>query len=893
MVGESVSHYRLIEKLGSGGMGVVYKAEDTRLNRTVALKFLPDKWGASDKDPERRRRLVQEARAASALDHPNVVTIYDVDEADGRLFIAMQLVAGKPLRDLIGSLKLREALGYAVQIAKGLSAAHAKGIIHRDLKPENVLVADNGVVKILDFGLAKLSEPSGFDSFESPTREQHQLTEEGHVLGTPSYMSPEQASERKVDARTDIFSFGSVLFEMLSGKRAFPGNTFAETAASLLEREPDWEALPPYTPPLLLRLLKRCLRKNVEERLQYAADAALEIEEILPEVSGGGAAARAKRSWKSALAVSGVAALLLLAIFIYRSRGPAALPADARQPRFQLTLPRGVAIPGLGSGASFLTVSPNGEQVSFVGRNDQGRALYLRERDELDARPLPGTEGASCPFFSPDGRWVGFGAGGKLKKMALDGGAVLTIADAPQLRGASWGEDGTIVFSSAARGLLQVSADGGEIRELTKPDPDRDYDHRWPNILPGGQAVLFVVMTKAAEHEVAILDLATGSTSVLVKDASYPRYSQNGCLLYARAGVLYGAAFDVERLQATGAALPVLEGVAMSSSPGGTGSSSGAAYYDVSREGSLVFSPRESRFPKRSLVWVDRKGRFETLDPVARAYRTDHALAPDGRRLAVGVWEADFQGTYILDMEKGAWARVNDVNSDGDIAWMLDSEGLLTSQTIPIPALMMVSSRGAVQPERLYEGEAAFPVVAPDASAILFCNQPQPAQWDIWRLPLKGPRVPEPFLATTAPEVTPSFSPDGRFVAYRSNESGRAEIWVRPYPGPGAARMVSSDTGVSPKWSRDGKEIFFLSRGRLMAAPVRTHPEFSAEPPKELFPIPEDIETTWRFYDVTPDGKRFVMIRKDPFELRPLELVMIPNWVAELEARMAGSSGDR
>ena len=390
-------------------MGVVYKAEDTRLNRTVALKLLPEEWGASDKDAERRRRLIQEARAASALDHPNVVTIYDVDEADGRCFIAMQLVAGKSLRDLIGHLKLREALGYAVQIAKGLSAAHARGIIHRDLKPDNVIVAENGVVKILDFGLAKLSETPGLISFESETQEkEHPLTEEGRIMGTPSYMSPEQASGKKVDARTDVFSFGSVLFEMLSGKRAFPGNTFAGTAASLLEREPDWNALPGGTPPLLLRLLKRCLRKNVEERLH---DAALELEEILSELSSGAVQARGKRSRKPVFAAIGVVALGLLGFLFLRSQGPKALPADSPQPRFQLTLPRGVALPSLTNGASILAISPNGERVAFVGVSAGGRLLYLRERHQLDARPLPGTEGAFCPYFSPDGRRLGFEAG--------------------------------------------------------------------------------------------------------------------------------------------------------------------------------------------------------------------------------------------------------------------------------------------------------------------------------------------------------------------------------------------------------------------------------------------------------------------------------------------------
>ena len=438
-----------------------------------------------------------------------------------------------------------------------------------------------------------------------------------------------------------------------------------------------------------------------------------------------------------------------------------------------------------------------------------------------------------------------------------------------------------------------MPADGGEVRELTQPDPDRDLDHRWPHILPGGRAALFVVEATTFDQDIAVLDFATGSTAILVKDASYPRYTPNGRLIYARAGILYGAPFDLERLQVTGTALPVLEGVAMTSSPGGTGSVSGAASYDVAREGSLVFSPRESRFPRRSLVWVDREGRMEPLDPAARAYH-EPALSPDGRRLAVIVNDADFQGASILNIERGAWTRVNDLHSDRHFGWMPDGEGLLMDPLAPQAlGLVMVSAGGAFQPERLYDGEAQFPAVAPDASAILFCNQPAPGQWDIWRFPLTGSRVAEPFLTGPKSDLTPSFSPDGRWVAYRSTESGSSEIWVRPYPGPGPGRLVSNDTGLSPRWSRDGREIFFQSRGRLMSAAVRIQGEFSAEPPRELFPIPEDIDITWQFYDVTADGKRFVMVRKDPFELRPLELVMVPNWFSELESRMAESPTDR
>jgi Tol biopolymer transport system component len=338
-----------------------------------------------------------------------------------------------------------------------------------------------------------------------------------------------------------------------------------------------------------------------------------------------------------------------------------------------------------------------------------------------------------------------------------------------------------------------------------------------------------------------------------------------------------------------GAALPVFEGVAMSSSPGGTGSVSGAAYYDIALEGSLVYSPREARFPKRSLVWVDRQGSSDVLDPLSRAYR-EPTLSPDGRRLAVSVIDADFQGVFVLDVERSAWTRITDVPGGRDIEWMPDGDRLLLGS---LSQLMMTSASNVFPPETLYDAEAQFTAAVPDASAVLFCYNPAPAQWDIRRLPLTGNRTAEPFLTGPSIEMMPSFSPDGRWVAYRSDESGRPEIWVRPYPGPGPAHVVSNDTGSSPRWSRDGREIFFLSQGRLMSAAVRTGGAFSAESPRELFRIPEDIDSVARFYDVTKDGKRFVMVRKDPFELRPLELVMVPNWTQELEARMAGSSPGR
>jgi eukaryotic-like serine/threonine-protein kinase len=893
--GQRLGPYEVVGALGSGGQGEVYRARDTRLGRDVALKVLPEDLASS---PERRSRLEHEAKLLASLQHPGIAALFDILEHEGSPVLVMEVVEGETLAERLarGPLPLKSALELAVRIAEALEAAHERGILHRDLKPSNVKLMPEGGVKVLDFGLAKAlegdgSSDEGIRSSVATLPQPAERTDRGLAVGTAPNMSPEQARGEAVGRRTDVWAFGCILFEMLTGRRAFSGATRADSIAAVLEREPEWGSLPAGTPEALRRILKRCLQKDRKRRLRDIADVRLELDELRSEKPSA-AAIRPRRRW--VFPAMAIAVLVVLVAFGSWFLRPRALPTAATQARFQLSLPRGV---GLGMGApTVLAISPDGKTAAFVGcGGGLGCLLYLRGPSEIDARPLQGTEGAECPFFSPDGRWIAFGAGGKVKKVDLEHGSVVAVADAPQMRGGSWGEDGTILFSRGRGGLLRVSADGGEVREVTKLDPGRkEYDHRWPQLLPGGRAALFEIMYEAAlsssgsrGHDVATVDLETGTKRVLVENAGCPKYV-SGHLLFGRDGIIYAAPLDFEPLALIREPVPVLEGVAMWSSPGGGARGAGNVYYDVSKNGTLLFSPNEARLPRRTLVFVDREGRREAASSLQRTY-TNTKFSPDGGRIAVAVqMEVDSSGTFVLDVASGAWTRVGGEGNLFPGAWMPDGKQLLLigsgSEDL---GLFLAPADGREAARMLLHGEFGSPAVAPDGSAVLFGRQAAPVQWDIWRLALTRDENIEPWLATASLEAEPRFSPDGQWVTYRSNKSGENEVYVRSYAGDGGIFQVSTRGGIEPRWSRDGKEIFFLSRGSLWSVFVRASPMFSSDPPRKLFDFSDDI--LLGFYDVSPDGQHFVMVEKDPFELRPLDLVIVPGWVDEMKARLAAA----
>jgi serine/threonine-protein kinase len=602
MIGKTLSHYKVLEKIGQGGMGEVYRAEDTNLDREVAIKVLPEQF---TKDPQRLARFEREAKLLAQLNHPNIAAIYGLEEADGVRFLALELVPGETLQERVakGPVPVEEALEVCRQIAEGVEAAHEKGVIHRDLKPANVKVTPNGKVKILDFGLAKAfeAETPVTDISQSPTLTE-EMTRAGVILGTAAYMSPEQAKDKPVDKRADVFAFGAVLYELLTGKRAFEGETITETIAAVLKSEPDWEKLPSDTPWRIKELLDDCLQKEAHDRSHDISHTRIQIKKALKEpatASPTGVSSRVQSpAWRKAVPWSIAAVALVIAGVAVWNLTPSSIPASLTT--FALNLPSSDRFTTLGH--EVLALSPDGTRLVYSVANDQ---LYLREMDQLESQPIPGTQGADGPFFSPGGQWVGFTAGA-LKKVSITGGAPVTLSDDVNIHGASWGADDTIIFApnSGNRGLFRISAAGRDPVALTTPDPNKsETAHSWPQILPGGQAVLFTVWTGGIwdDARIVVEQIEERERRVLIEGGTHAQYVPTGHLVYSRANTLMAVPFDLARLEITGSPLPVVVGVWQ-------GAVSGVAQFAFSDLGSLVYVPGSSAAAERTLVWVNRQG---------------------------------------------------------------------------------------------------------------------------------------------------------------------------------------------------------------------------------------------------------------------------------------------
>jgi serine/threonine-protein kinase len=866
-------------------MGEVYRARDSRLGREVAVKVLPSELAT---DAERLKRFEQEARAASALNHPNIVTVHDMGTADGVFYVAMELVEGKTLRELgaAGPLPARKILGVGAQIAEGLAKAHAAGIIHRDLKPENVMVSNDGFVKILDFGLAKLALPESGEASAMPTVDKPE-TRPGIVMGTLPYMSPEQASGQPLDFRTDQFSFGSILYELVTGRRPFEGKTGPEILASIIRQEPrPIGELVPATPAPLRWIIERCLSKESGDRYASTVDLARDLAGVrdhLSEWSGEAASSTAvRRRGRERLAWFLAAAALLgglAAGFLARGRGTA-----SRQPqglvRLNMTFSPDEALV-LATYPS-LALSPDGRLLVYSGRGPQERRLYVRELDRFGSTPIPGTDGGIGPFFSPDGQWVGFWTDRKLKKVSLAGGQPLTICDAPSYRGASWSDDGTILFSPGGQAaLFRVSDKGGEAKAATKLDlPKGESTHRWPRILPGGKTAIFTIHGMSGNYEnarIGVVLLATGETRILLEGGTDARYVPTGHLVYLRSGSLFAVPFDLERLEVTGPPVPVLDG--LSSSP-----TAGFAHYDVSPAGALLYLPLDQKEFETELVWVDRKGAATPLTDVRRWYAGPR-LSPDGRRLAVYAGNATDSDIWVLDLARGSWDRLASGGINYEPVWSSDGAHIAfaSNRGGPINVFFMPVDRS--QPAEQLTKTLSWPHPAdssPDGRTLIIEDSPQATSSDISVLSLTGDRELRPFLRTPANEGAAKLSPDGGWLAYQSDESGRLEVYVMAFPGPGGRSQVSIDGGSAPVWSRDGRELFFQSGSRLMAASVEMRPAFRAALPKPLFKLTNLGEE----YDVARDG-RFVMVRSRAEEDAPKSLAVVLGWFDDLKRRAA------
>ena len=877
--GDRLGPYEITGELGAGGMGIVLRARDTKLDRDVALKVLPE---AFTSDPDRLARFEREAKVLASLNHPNIGTIYGLEEADGVKALVLELVEGPTLADRIkqGPIPLDEALPIAKQIAEALEAAHEQGVIHRDLKPANVKVREDGTVKVLDFGLAKAFQPDSSASSlsASPTISlTAAATRMGMVIGTAAYMSPEQARGKAVDKRADIWAFGAVIYEMLTGQQAFGGDDLSQTLARVIEREPDWAALGDRVPPVMTLFLRRCLDKDRRQRIHDVADVRLALDGAFETVADSTPlTGRAALPWGIAtIAVVGlVAALSVLA----GREPPAASPVE-----FTIEMPERASF-RVHSGS--LAISPDGSHVVFpVGRGPTAQ-LYMRRLDRLEtAEPVRGTDGGRVPFFSSDGAWLGFFAAGQMKKVSVDGGTALPVAAAPHWYGASWGDKGSIVYAPTFFSpLWRVDADGGEPRPLTTLEPD-EQGHIWPQLLPGERAVLFTVY-RADGPTIEAYALDTGQRHAIL-DGAFARYVSTGHLLFVRNTALLAVPFDLGGLATSGAAVPVIDDVAFSGAEAGS-------QYAVSDDGALVYLTNATMNPPLVLESVDRSGQAEPLfEP---DLFTELNVSPDGGRIAVSLRDTGGgQDVWVLDLERETQTRVTgESGTELSIVWTRDATDLILSHEGALGwAAARMAADGSGELEPLLAGDLADVLpssLGPDGQVLAY-TLGTPASDDIWTVPLDAPSDPTPFLETAADEGQPAFSPDGKWIAYQSNDSGRFEIYVGPFPAHDRRITVSTDGGSEPVWSPDGQELFYrpLDEDGVMVARVRgTAPELAFDASEQLFKghynRHQFATGALRNYDVMPDGERFIMVR--PADTGRPRMNVVLNWFEELKARV-------
>ena len=916
-VGARLGPYEIQSPLGSGGMGEVYRATDTNLKRSVAIKVLPDVF-ATDRD--RLARFQREAEVLASLNHPSIAHVYGLERSGSVTALVMELVEGPTLADRIaqGPMRVDEALPIAKQITEALEAAHEKGIIHRDLKPANIKLRNDGTVKVLDFGLAKALEPasSGIATSHSPTiTSPAMMTGVGMLLGTAAYMSPEQARGKAVDKRSDIWAFGCVLYELLTGTRAFSGDEVSDVLASVLAREPNWMLLPPSLSPVLATFLKRCLHKDRKQRIGDAQSLRLALEGAFETaasttVSSAVPYSRFRHHPATAvIVVLGLMASTALGVWsLTRPRPTLVLPV-----RLTVALPDGETVRA--GGDPDIAISPNGGQIVFVA-DKSGPQLYVRAVDQLESRRLTGPEVPRQPFMSPDGNWVGFfDAPGVLKKVSVNGGPAVTLCTlvgAPGAtgggpRGGSWTADNTIIFATndPDAGLLRVSAGGGEPQVLTKPDPDKgEADHFWPEVLPGGHAVLFtIVMASGAplntarsldNAQIAVLDLRTGEHKVLITGGSYPRYVATGHIVYGVGSTLRAVAFDLAGLRVRGDPFPVLESVDTTAT--------GGASFAVAQNGSLVYvrgSAEATGEFERTLVWVNREGREEAIAAPPRAYLYPR-ISPDGTRVALDVRDED-NDIWVWDFARAMLTRLTfSPQIDVFPTWTPDSKRIaFSADQASRGVLSWQAADGTGSVERLTDvptdrGQAPGSF-SPDGTSLVFREIVPKTGYDISVLALGTPRRTTPLLQTPFTEYNPEVSPDGRWLAYESNESGQFEVYVRPFPDVAAGRwQVSTGGGRQPLWARNGRELFYLSlptAGQIMAVPIQPGPTFSFGNPQMVVDKPfggtpgsTAVTLSGRTYDVSVDGQRFLMI-KSPVPAHATDtgqIVVVQHWDAEL-----------
>ena len=890
--GTILGPYSVTAKIGEGGMGEVYRARDTKLDRDVALKVLP---AAFTSDPDRLARFEREAKVLASLNHTNIGHIYGLEEADGQKALVLELVEGPTLADRIaaGPIPVDEALPIAKQIAEALEVAHEAGVIHRDLKPANIKVREDGTVKVLDFGLAKavLGESSGSDLSRSPTVT-IVGTATGVILGTATYMSPEQARGKPLDRRTDIWSFGCVLYETLTGQVAFRGDTLSDTVVQILDREPDWHALPSNTPPLIIRLLRRCLDKNPRDRLQHIGDARVELREALStpagEVPGAVAVSTPPALLRRVLpwAVAGIAIAGLIASLFVGSSTPLTTSQVVRS-----EIPMGVdrfAVYGFDNPLSHLVaISSDGTRVAFAADG----TIWQRPFDRSQASPVPGLESLEGqanrtrnPFFSPDGEWIGFYTFGQgLHKVPVAGGPVVNLCEEPCLErpwGATWGSDDIILLGQGAAGIWQVSGTGGTPEVLISVGDGEEA--QGPQKLPGGEWVLFSLRTAGSswnDATVVAVSVTTGQRTTLLRGGHDARYVETGHLVYAREGALLAVPFDLETLTVFGDPVSLIEGIWDLAAD-----RTGVAQFSVSHNGSLVYLAEDAVAELRPVVTVDFDGNMETL-AVKPGRHYVPRYSPNGERLAIDTSIDGNRAILIHDLRSGVTSQLaSGADQDSLPVWHPDGIRLAfrSYQGREARSIYVRTADGTGEVTPLTETPGDPYSISPDGRWLLFTDE-----GDVAIVAVDGSGEPRSIVQTESVYTKDmAFSPRGRFFAYDSDESDQGEVYVRPFPDVDDYRVkVSRDGGLHPVWAPNRQELYYYhpGSGKIMRVPYDTEPVFTPGAPVALVDGPSTVQTT-RGYDIHPDGDKFVMI--EPIGDSPPQLTLIQNFFELLKERV-------
>ena len=872
-VGSRLGHYEVTALIGEGGMGQVYQATDTKLNRQVALKILPEAFAS---DPDRLARFEREAQVLASLNHPNIAQIHGLKESDDTRALVLELVDGPTLADRIkqGPIPVDETLLIAKQIAEALEAAHEAGVIHRDLKPANIKVRDDGSVKVLDFGLARGIEGEGTVGNLSDTPPATVMaTATGVILGTAGYMSPEQAKGKAVDRRADVWAFGTVLYEMLTGQRAFAGDEVSESLVAVLTTDVDLDRLPSDVPARLRQVLVTCLRKDPKQRVRDIGDVRLAMEgafeSAVRSVSASAADATASSSWRRALpwVVGAVLATMAGSGVWLSTRPPTPLPTQ-----FAVSVPASVAAGGGGFGVSpgGVAVSPNGRILVFAAGDIGSERLYVRRLDAVEATAIPGTEGAGQPFFSRDGEWVGFLQQERLRKVSFDGRPPVTLCDLTDyLYGASWGPNDTVVFS-VREALWRVSANGGDPELIPRNGSDTSLRARWVDVLPDGDAALVSMWAGLDLAQIALVDLDSGEHQALTP-GTFPRYSPTGHIVYWREGSLWAVPFDADRRTLTGVGVPAVSNVGVNAG--------GFAHFAVSRGGTLAYMevPEGRITATLELVWVDRDGQ-ETAIPAPPKCYLQPRISPDGTQLAVAVTGDEDSDLWVYDLERNASHRLTfDRAAESSPVWMPDGSTIAFFSAGDPSGVYGRSADGTGDAQLLVEGDYEPTSVTPDGSHLLLNGS-----GGVSLVALDGDSAPTELVNDLEfLEQDAVVSPDGRWLAYVANGSGDDEVYVRPFPNVESGFwQLSDDGGWGPRWSPDGRALYFRDGESLMQVAVSGRVPSSWEMAGRLF----DDSYAWVAgvtYDIAPDGERFVMSRILD-DAAPRSLIVVERWATWL-----------